>query len=89
MIEKKKLLSAVGLILTCGFARLSSGEEEAATPTCAADADCVVGQYCILALDPPVCKPPQPDGAACKRDVVCASSHCDIPADATAGVCAP
>jgi hypothetical protein len=34
-----------------------------------------------------LCTPPQAAGAACKRDVVCASKKCDIPAGQEVGVC--
>ena len=54
---------------------------------CKSDADCKDGKLCILALKPPVCKPPQPAGAACKRDVVCQSKKCEIPAGKEAGLC--
>ena len=90
MIEnEKKRRPFIALAVACGFSLLSWDEVAAATTECASDTDCSTDEFCILALTPPVCKPPQEDGAACKRDVVCASQHCDIPADATAGVCAP
>ena len=54
---------------------------------CKSDADCKDGNVCILALTPPQCKPPQAAGEPCKRDVVCASNKCDIPAGKDAGVC--
>ena len=59
----------------------------AADQQCKEDKDCKSGDVCILALTPPVCKPPQAAGAPCKRDVVCASKKCDIPAGKDAGVC--
>ena len=89
MIDKKKSLSSIGLVLTFGFAVFSWDEVKAAETECAADADCLAGEFCILALDPPICKPPQENGAACKRDVVCASGRCAIAEGETAGVCAP
>ena len=89
MIVNKKRIPFIALTVTCGFVLLSWDEVEAATTECASDSDCSTGEFCILALTPPICKPPQEIGAPCKRDVVCASQFCDIPADATAGVCAP
>jgi hypothetical protein len=89
MTHQKTRRSALGLALTWSLALLAWEEVEAATTECASDADCLAGEFCILALDPPICKPPQEDGAACRRDVVCASGRCDIPEGAEAGVCAP
>ncbi|MBF0626817.1 MAG: hypothetical protein HQL91_01210 [Magnetococcales bacterium] len=43
------------------------------------DAECGAGTVCILAMNPPVCKPPLPAGQACKRDKVCASNKCEKP----------
>jgi hypothetical protein len=53
----------------------------------ASDAVCKDGKLCLVALSPHVCKPPQPAGAACKRDVVCASKKCAIPVGKDAGSC--
>ena len=66
---------------------VSSLEDVQAAAECKADGDCPSGQYCIVALTPHVCKPPQETGAPCKRDVVCASKKCDIPAGKEGGVC--
>jgi hypothetical protein len=54
---------------------------------CAKDEDCKGTEVCILALKPPVCKPPQPAGKPCKRDKVCASGKCELPAGKDAGTC--
>ena len=43
------------------------------------DAECGTGTVCILAMTPPVCRPPLPAGQACKRDKVCASNNCEKP----------
>jgi hypothetical protein len=74
------LAVALGLV----FASL---EDVSAAPECKSDSDCSAGTYCILALTPHVCKPPQEAGAVCKRDVVCASKKCDIPAGKEGGKC--
>jgi len=78
---KKRIMSFV----LFSFASLSgtafAGDE------CKSDGDCKDGKFCIVAVTPHVCKPPQPAGAACKRDVVCASKKCDIPAGKDSGVC--
>ena len=58
-----------------------------AADECKKDSDCKDGKVCILALNPPVCKPPQPAGQPCKRDVVCASKKCEIPAGKEVGAC--
>lgn len=58
-----------------------------AADECKSDADCKDGKLCILALKPPVCKAPQPAGAPCKRDVVCASKKCEIPTGKDTGAC--
>ncbi len=54
---------------------------------CKGDADCKDGKVCILALKPPVCKDPQPAGAPCKRDAVCASKKCEVPDGKEVGSC--
>ncbi|WP_130472003.1 Dickkopf N-terminal cysteine-rich domain-containing protein [Candidatus Magnetaquicoccus inordinatus] len=54
------------------------------------DAECGGGTICILAMSPPVCRPPLPAGQACKRDKVCASNQCEKAAGAKPedkGVC--
>jgi hypothetical protein len=78
----KKMIVSATLFAALGLAQSASAEE-----TCKSDADCKGGTLCILAANPPVCKPPQPAGAACKRDVVCASKKCEIPAGKDAGKC--
>lgn len=64
------------------FSQLSFAAEE-----CNSDKDCKDGKVCILALTPHICKAPQATGESCKRDVVCASKKCDIPAGKEAGTC--
>lgn len=78
----KILLSAV---MTVSLPLLS--QASFAADECKDDKDCKNGDVCILALTPPVCKAPQATGAACKRDVVCASKKCDIPQGKDVGVC--
>jgi hypothetical protein len=77
----KKLLFPA-MILSVSLAQVSFAEDQ-----CKEDKDCKNGEVCILALTPPVCKPPQAAGAPCKRDVVCASKKCDIPTGKEAGIC--
>ena len=77
-----KLWIPLAALTTLAFAQASYAAEE-----CKSDKDCKDGKVCILALTPPVCKPPQPAGEPCKRDVVCASGKCDIPAGKDAGIC--
>lgn len=78
----KKLLLPIAAVASLTFSYASFSAEG-----CKSDKDCKDGQVCILALTPPVCKPPQPAGAPCKRDVVCASNKCDIPAGKDTGIC--
>ena len=78
----KKLVLPMTVIAALALPLTASAAEE-----CKSDADCKDGNVCILALTPPQCKPPQAAGAPCKRDVVCASNKCDIPAGKDAGVC--
>jgi len=86
----KKLFAVALVVVAVGLARVvpltTSGEAQAAAE-CKDDADCKAGTFCILALTPHVCKPPMEAGASCKRDVVCASKKCEIPAGKEAGVC--
>ena len=86
-----KLLAPVAVLLATGLTLMSPltpiGEAQAAGKECKADGDCAAGEFCIVALNPPVCKAPQAAGAPCKRDVVCASKKCDIPAGKDAGTC--
>lgn len=58
-----------------------------AADECNDDKDCKDGNVCIMALTPHVCKAPQPTGGACKRDAVCESKKCDIPAGKEVGAC--
>lgn len=76
----KNLFAAATLVLFSSSIAL-------ADTSCKKDEDCKGGQVCILALKPPVCKAPQPAGQPCKRDKVCASGKCDMPAGKEAGVC--
>ena len=78
----KKFLFPMAVIASLSLPVASFAAEE-----CKNDADCQDGKVCILALTPPQCKPPQPAGEPCKRDVVCASKKCDIPSGKEAGVC--
>ena len=58
-----------------------------AADQCQSDSDCADGTLCFLAMNPPVCKPPQPTGGKCRRDEVCASHKCDIPEGQQSGKC--
>ena len=78
----KKLFAPLAVAFALGLV-FSSMEEVSAAEECKSDTDCKAGTYCILALTPHVCKAPMEAGAACKRDVVCASKKCDM----AAGVC--
>lgn len=78
---KKLLLPAALLSVLCSASGALAADE------CKSDGDCKDGKVCILALNPHVCKPPQPAGAVCKRDVVCASKKCEIPAGKDVGAC--
>jgi hypothetical protein len=65
----RKLFVAAMVVVAVGLARVvpftPSGEAQAAAE-CQKDADCKDGTFCILALNPHVCKPPMETGAACK-----------------------
>lgn len=78
----KKIGLSLLLIVSASLPSLTLAAEE-----CKSDGDCKEGNVCILALTPPVCKPPQPAGEPCKRDKVCASNKCDIPAGQDKGIC--
>lgn len=65
----------------------SLGSMALADEGCKKDEDCKDGNVCILVMNPPVCKPPQAAGEPCKRDKVCASNKCEIPAGQEKGVC--
>jgi hypothetical protein len=82
----KKLFASLAVASALGLV-FSSMEDVAAAEACKIDSDCKAGTYCIVALTPHVCKAPQEAGAPCKRDVVCASKKCDIPAGKDGGVC--
>lgn len=76
------------LILTLTLAAsLFVARSALAADECKSDSDCKDGKICVLALNPHVCKPPQPAGAPCKRDVVCASHKCEIAAGKDVGAC--
>ena len=77
----KFLLSTV-VAASMAFSSMALANDE-----CKEDKDCKDGKVCIMAVTPHVCKEPQAAGAACKRDAVCASKKCDIPAGKDAGVC--
>lgn len=77
-----RLWISLTAIATMALAQATYAAEE-----CKSDKDCKDGSVCILALTPPVCKPPQPAGEPCKRDVVCASKKCEIPSGKDAGIC--
>jgi Cys-rich repeat protein len=80
----KNMFALISMLL---LAALACVQTAAAEGECKADSDCKAGNVCILALTPHVCKPPQPAGAACKRDVVCASKKCELPSGKDVGVC--
>lgn len=85
MLASVAVVLAAALIWSAPFTPI--GVAQAADKECKADADCGEGTFCILALTPHVCKAPMPAGSSCKRDVVCQSKKCDIPAGKDAGVC--
>ncbi len=82
----KKLLLPLAMIAAISLSQISFAAD-AAKDECQADKDCKDGKVCILALTPHACKAPQAAGAACKRDAVCISKKCDIPAGKDAGAC--
>ena len=77
-----KLLMALTLMGSVISSQMVFAEE-----MCESDKDCKDGNVCILVLTPPVCKPPQPAGEPCIRDLVCASKKCEMPDDGKPGVC--
>ncbi|CAK0768018.1 Dickkopf_N domain-containing protein [Gammaproteobacteria bacterium] len=77
-----KFLWSVAVVVSTSLAQVSFAADE-----CQSDKDCKDGKLCILAATPHVCKAPQPTGAICKRDAVCASGKCDIPAGKDVGAC--
>lgn len=83
---RKSWFSTVMMLSLLLVSQLSFAAD-AAKDECLADKDCKDGKLCILALTPHVCKPPMAAGAACKRDVVCISKKCDIPAGKDMGSC--
>lgn len=82
----KKFLLPLAMVAAMSLSQVSFAADSAADE-CQADKDCKDGKVCILALKPHACKPPQAAGAACKRDAVCASKKCDIPAGKEVGAC--
>ena len=78
-----KFLFSAALIATISVSSISF----AADDLCKEDKDCKDGKVCVLALNPPACKEPQAAGASCKRDAVCISKKCDIPAGKDVGSC--
>ena len=83
---KKSWLSAAMIVSLVLVSQLSYAAD-AAKNECDTDKDCKDGKLCVLALTPHVCKPPMAAGSACKRDVVCISKKCDIPAGKDVGSC--
>ena len=81
-----KFFVTLGMIVAMSLSQMSFAAD-APKNECHADKDCKEGKVCILALTPHVCKAPQAAGAACKRDVVCISNKCDIPAGKEVGAC--
>ncbi len=82
----KRLLLSTAMVVAMSLSQASFAAD-AAKDECTADKDCKEGTFCILALTPHVCKPPLAAGAACKRDIICASKKCDIPAGKEVGAC--
>ncbi|MFO1371409.1 MAG: Dickkopf N-terminal cysteine-rich domain-containing protein [Candidatus Competibacteraceae bacterium] len=78
----KKFLFPMAVAVSMSLSQVAFAADQ-----CKEDKDCKNSEVCILALTPPQCKPPQAAGAPCKRDVVCASKKCDIPAGKDVGVC--
>lgn len=83
----KKILFALAMVASMSLLPQVSFAADAPKDECQADKDCKDGKLCILALTPHVCKPPMAAGAACKRDAVCISKKCDIPAGKDVGAC--
>jgi hypothetical protein len=83
----KKLLLSAAMVASMSLLASVSFAADAPKDECQADKDCKDGKLCILALTPHACKPPQAAGAACKRDAVCISKKCDMPAGKDAGIC--
>jgi hypothetical protein len=82
----KKVLFSTAMIVSLCLAQ-ASFSADSAKDECKADKDCKDGKVCILVVTPHVCKAPQAAGAACKRDAVCISKKCEIPAGKDVGVC--
>ena len=84
-----KLLLSMAMIVSMAFlAQESFGADiKCGASATDPDAECAKGTVCILAMEPPVCKPPLEKGKACKRDKVCASNKCEKPAGADKGTC--
>ncbi|MBI4937447.1 MAG: hypothetical protein HY846_04405 [Nitrosomonadales bacterium] len=81
----KKYLLPMAMIVALSLSQISFAAD--AKDECQSDKDCKDGKLCILAANPHVCKAPQAAGAACKRDAVCISKKCDIPAGKDVGAC--
>jgi len=81
----KKILISMAMVAAMSLSQASFAED--AKDGCQADKDCKDGKLCIVAKKPHVCKAPQAAGAACKRDAVCISKKCDIPAGKEVGAC--
>jgi hypothetical protein len=83
----EKEMSMLKNLLVSATLILFSSSLALADTNCKKDEDCKGGDVCILAMKPPVCKPPQAAGKPCKRDKVCASGKCELPAGKDVGVC--
>ena len=77
-----KILLSTAMILSLTLITSAAFANE-----CKTDVDCKDGTVCVMALTPHQCKAPQAAGATCKRDAVCISKKCEIPAGKDAGVC--
>lgn len=76
----KRLLSIAMIVSMSFFSQVSFADDvKCGASASDPDAECAKGTVCILAMDPPVCKPPLAKGSACKRDKVCASNKCEKP----------
>lgn len=75
MLKKLVFFAVAAVLASSAFAEDMKCGVDPAKP----DAECAAGTVCILAMTPPVCKPPQAAGQPCKRDKVCASNKCEKP----------
>ena len=78
-----KILLSIAMVVSMSLITQASFAAE----ECKDDKDCKDGNVCVMAVTPHECKAPQPAGAACKRDAVCASKKCDIPEGKDIGAC--